>query len=65
MFLQPFRIFNTWVGDPSKIVLLRAVLSTIRDEKLLDLVSDTGAHLLKGLQELEVCSDKFYIIIYL
>lgn len=51
---EPFRIFNTWVGDPSKIVLLRAVLSTIRDEHLLDLVSDTGGHLLKGLRELEL-----------
>ncbi|XP_022297000.2 4-aminobutyrate aminotransferase, mitochondrial-like [Crassostrea virginica] len=50
---EPFRIFNTWVGDPSKIVLLRAVLSSIREEDLLTRVTDTGAHLLKGLQEIE------------
>jgi 4-aminobutyrate aminotransferase-like enzyme len=53
--VQAFRIFNTWVGDPSKLVLLSAVLDTITEEKLLDLVSSTGTHLLKGLQEIEVC----------
>ncbi|XP_056001745.1 4-aminobutyrate aminotransferase, mitochondrial-like [Ostrea edulis] len=51
---EAFRIFNTWVGDPSKMVLLRAVLNTIREERLLNLVSSTGVHLLKGLREIEL-----------
>ncbi|XP_061195317.1 4-aminobutyrate aminotransferase, mitochondrial-like [Saccostrea echinata] len=51
--LEPFRIFNTWVGDSSKIVLLRAVLDMIKEDNLLALVSDTGTHLLKGLRDIE------------
>ena len=27
---QGFRIFNTWVGDPGKLVLLDSVMKTIR-----------------------------------
>ena len=39
------RIFNTWVGEPSKLILLKAVLDTIVQEKLLDQVTEVGQQL--------------------
>ncbi|GFS19489.1 4-aminobutyrate aminotransferase, mitochondrial [Elysia marginata] len=45
------RIFNTWIGDPSKVVLLKAVLDVIRDESLLEKTKDTGNYMLKTLME--------------
>ena len=33
---QGYRIFNTWVGDPGKVVLLDAVLKTVKKDNLLD-----------------------------
>lgn len=50
---QPYRVFNTWVGDPGKLILLDAVLQTIRKENLLDNVCKTGDILMKGLKENE------------
>lgn len=34
-----YRIFNTWMGDPCKALLFRAVVKTIEEEKLLDKVN--------------------------
>jgi len=51
---HPARIFNTWVGEPSKLVLLEAVLDTIVKEKLLERVTDVGAEMMKGLEDLSV-----------
>ena len=51
--LKPFRIFNTWCGDPGKIILLNAVLKTIQKENLLQLTKDTGKVLLDGLVSLQ------------
>jgi 4-aminobutyrate aminotransferase/(S)-3-amino-2-methylpropionate transaminase len=39
---QPYRIYNTWLGDPTRILLLEAVISTIRNENLLELNRKTG-----------------------
>ncbi len=50
---QPWRIFNTWVGDPSKVLLLDAVLRTIRQEDLLENTRVTGEVLLSGLMKLQ------------
>ncbi|PZC84408.1 hypothetical protein B5X24_HaOG204982 [Helicoverpa armigera] len=50
---QAYRIFNTWMGDPSKLILLEQVLKVIKTEKLLDLVQCTGKVLKCGLHELE------------
>ncbi|XP_022315812.2 4-aminobutyrate aminotransferase, mitochondrial-like [Crassostrea virginica] len=47
------RIFNTWVGDSSKVLLLEAVINTIKEYKLLETVQDTGDYLRKGLHEME------------
>lgn len=48
---QGYRIFNTWVGDPSKIVLLEEVVNVIRRDRLLEKVKVTGDHLMSGLKE--------------
>lgn len=50
---QAYRIFNTWVGDPSKLLLLEAVLKTIKNDDLLENTRQTGEVLLNGLKDLE------------
>lgn len=50
---EPFRIFNTWMGDPAKLVLLDAVVRTVREEGLLDVVNAAGDVLLAGLAQLQ------------
>jgi len=50
---QAYRIFNTWVGDPSKLILLDAVLKTIKQEKLLENTQAAGDVLLSGLKDLQ------------
>lgn len=49
---QSYRIFNTWVGDPGKVILLGAVLKAIKEQKLLDNTLKSGEALMKGLNEL-------------
>uniref|UniRef100_A0A673AIL0 4-aminobutyrate aminotransferase, mitochondrial n=1 Tax=Sphaeramia orbicularis TaxID=375764 RepID=A0A673AIL0_9TELE len=51
--LQPYRIFNTWMGDPSKNLFLTEVLNVIRTENLLEEVTRSGKALLNGLYELQ------------
>lgn len=51
---HPYRIFNTWAGDPSKLILLERVIQVIRAQNLLSLVRYSGTCLKKGLHELEV-----------
>lgn len=50
---QPFRIFNTWLGDPGKLVLLEAVVDVIRRENLVEKIVKTGGHMLRGLESLQ------------
>ncbi|XP_034151096.1 4-aminobutyrate aminotransferase, mitochondrial isoform X1 [Esox lucius] len=50
---KPYRIFNTWMGDPSKNLLLAEVLNVIRRENLLEEVSRSGKALLQGLYQLQ------------
>lgn len=40
-----YRIFNTWMGDPCKALLFRAVVKTIKEENLLDRVKVCGEKL--------------------
>ena len=51
---MPNRIFNTWMGDPSKVIILEAVLDTIAKDNLKQVVKDSGKVLLEGLNELQV-----------
>ncbi|XP_041061682.1 4-aminobutyrate aminotransferase, mitochondrial isoform X2 [Carcharodon carcharias] len=50
----PYRIFNTWLGDPSKSLMFAEVLNVIKREKLLDNVIESGKVLLQGLKDLQV-----------
>jgi len=50
---QAWRIFNTWVGDPGKLILLDAVLKTIKKDDLLGNTLAAGDVLLSGLKDLE------------
>mmetsp|Transcript_18016 Transcript_18016/g.33266 ORF Transcript_18016/g.33266 Transcript_18016/m.33266 type:complete len:503 (-) Transcript_18016:240-1748(-) len=54
--IQPahgYQIFNTWMGDPSKLVQLEAILDRIKKDDLLTRAKETGAVLARGLQILE------------
>ncbi|KAJ8968861.1 hypothetical protein NQ317_016784, partial [Molorchus minor] len=50
---QPYRIFNTWLGDPGKIFLLEAFLKVLKEQNLLDQVNRTGQRLKSGLLQVE------------
>ena len=49
---QGYRIYNTWLGDPSKLLLLEAVICTIKEQDLLGNTAASGERLLKGLATL-------------
>ncbi|MFT7812130.1 4-aminobutyrate aminotransferase, mitochondrial-like [Arapaima gigas] len=52
---KPFRIFNTWMGDPTKHLFLTQVLNVIKTENLLEQVRRSGQIMLQGLYELQAC----------
>jgi len=47
----PYRIFNTWMGDPAKVLLCGVVSSTIKEENLLETVRDAGEALMTTILE--------------
>lgn len=49
---QGYRIFNTWLGDPSKLILLNAAIKVIKSENLVQNIEKVGAKLLNGLEKL-------------
>lgn len=49
----PFRIFNTWLGDPSKLLLLEAVVEEIKQQGLLQQITKTGNIFLSELERLQ------------
>ncbi|RUS77804.1 hypothetical protein EGW08_014443, partial [Elysia chlorotica] len=51
---EGYRIYNTWVGDPVRLILLEQVLKTIQDGGLLANAEHVGQHLLDGLKALQV-----------
>ncbi|KAF4525588.1 hypothetical protein B566_EDAN015526 [Ephemera danica] len=50
---QSYRIFNTWMGDPGKLLLLEGVLQVIKRDNLLAQASRSGDRLLTGLKKLQ------------
>lgn len=48
-----YRVFNTWMGDPGKILILEGVLNVIKEENLLKNVEESGKVLYSGLLQLE------------
>lgn len=57
---QEYRVFNTWCGDPGKVLLLEAILKVIKRDNLLANVDKAGKVLKGGLEELQ---DEFHCII--
>ncbi|MBZ3885817.1 4-aminobutyrate aminotransferase, mitochondrial, partial [Sciurus carolinensis] len=55
----PYRIFNTWLGDPSKNLLLAEVINVIKREDLLDNAARAGKALLTGLLDLQARYPQF------
>ena len=51
---QGFRIFNTWMGDPSKVVFLEEMVSVVKECDLLSNVINTGNMILDGFEALQV-----------
>ncbi|RDD47545.1 4-aminobutyrate aminotransferase, mitochondrial [Trichoplax sp. H2] len=49
---ESYRVFNTWLGDSSKLVLLEAIINCIKREKLIDLAKESGEVLQTGLKSL-------------
>lgn len=50
---QAYRVFNTWMGDPGKLVLLEKILSVIKRDSLLENVNKVGNKLKAGLHAAE------------
>lgn len=50
---QAYRVFNTWMGDPSKLIMLEQVISVIHQENLVQKVQQTGERLQSGLKQLQ------------
>ena len=51
---QGYRIFNTWLGDPMRLVVLEAVLEQIEKHNLLQNATITGERLLTGIKDIQV-----------
>lgn len=49
---KPYRQFNTWMGDPARVILFRAITEEIQRLNLVENVADTGAYLYGGLERL-------------
>ncbi|XP_077980405.1 4-aminobutyrate aminotransferase, mitochondrial-like [Glandiceps talaboti] len=50
---EGFRILNTWMGDPAKVVMLEKVVETIHKQDLMQNSKETGEYMLKNLLELQ------------
>jgi 4-aminobutyrate aminotransferase/(S)-3-amino-2-methylpropionate transaminase len=50
---EGYRNFNTWMGDPVRVLLMKSILGEIKDKNLLENVQITGKYLKDGLLELQ------------
>ncbi|CAD5218957.1 unnamed protein product [Bursaphelenchus okinawaensis] len=50
---EPYRIFNTWMGEPTKLVILEKVIEIIKRDRLVEQTAKVGEHLQKALEKLE------------
>ena len=51
---QTYRIFNTWMGDPTRLMLADVILKEIKDKDLIKSTREAGEILLTGLTSLQV-----------
>mmetsp|Transcript_10303 Transcript_10303/g.21659 ORF Transcript_10303/g.21659 Transcript_10303/m.21659 type:complete len:533 (+) Transcript_10303:354-1952(+) len=56
---QPFRLYNTWMGDPLRMLQLEVVLRTIEQQRLLEVVKSAGDVVMSGLHELGTAYPEF------
>jgi len=49
---KPYRLYNTWMGEPLKLLQLEVILRTMDNDNLLDLVRSSGDSVISGLNEL-------------
>lgn len=50
---QAYRVFNTWMGDPGKLLMLEKILEVMKRDNLISLVEKTGKKLKSELLKLE------------
>lgn len=48
----PYRVYNTWMGDPAKLLLLQATLDVMKEQDLVTETVKAGAVLKAGLDKL-------------
>nr|CCA18593.1 4aminobutyrate aminotransferase putative [Albugo laibachii Nc14]CCA20550.1 4aminobutyrate aminotransferase putative [Albugo laibachii Nc14] len=49
---EGYRIFNTWMGDPAKLLMLEGFLHALDQDDLIENTNSTGVHLMKGFRQL-------------
>lgn len=49
---KPYRQFNTWMGDPAKAILFRAIIEEIEHKNLVQNTAEVGEYLYAGLERL-------------
>merc|ERR1711971_177814 len=49
---EAYRVFNTWCGDPIKVLQTKVVTDTIKKQNLLQNVNETGGYLMEQLLDL-------------
>nr|CAD2172161.1 unnamed protein product [Meloidogyne enterolobii] len=52
---EPYRIYNTWMGEPTKLVLLEKIVQVIKRDQLVSKAKNVGNDLLAELKNLEKC----------
>merc|ERR1712216_332921 len=50
---ESYRIFNTWMGDPSKMLMLESVLKEYQANDLVENARITGDYLLEGVKTIQ------------
>jgi 4-aminobutyrate aminotransferase/(S)-3-amino-2-methylpropionate transaminase len=49
---KAYRQFNTWIGDPARVIMCKAVIQEILDKKLVEQTARVGTHLYAELARL-------------
>ncbi|KAI9254798.1 4-aminobutyrate aminotransferase [Sporodiniella umbellata] len=50
---QPYRLYNTWMGDPVRAMQAARIVEEIRENKLLENVKEVGSYLLQELSKMK------------
>ncbi|KAI8987797.1 4-aminobutyrate aminotransferase [Mycotypha africana] len=50
---HPYRLYNTWMGDPVRAMQAAAIVNEIKDKNLLDNVKDVGQYLQDNLAKMQ------------